>query len=164
MKQDFHGSFRVNVTWFFAFFSGLLAWTESCSFSYGWKGYSCTWLKPCILHFICLWPRTFSTISSEFAYLLSVVEFNNSQKLFVTWAITVCISNLLICFRIQQKIHETHKIWHPSEQNYLFVHFNQRQQYFQGVCKNFSKSLPWGWYGYFWNQTIGRRDENPHRQ
>ena len=39
--------------------------------------------------------------------------------------IRVCISNLLICYRIQQKIHETHKIWHPSEQNYLFVHFNQ---------------------------------------
>ena len=23
-----------------------------------------------------------------------------------------------------QKIHETAKIWHPSEQNYLFVHFS----------------------------------------
>ena len=28
--------------------------------------------------------KTFSTISSEFTYLLSVVEFNNSQKLFMT--------------------------------------------------------------------------------
>ena len=24
VKQDFHGNFRVNVTWFFAFFSGVL--------------------------------------------------------------------------------------------------------------------------------------------
>ena len=24
VEQDFHGNFQVNVTWFFAFFSGLL--------------------------------------------------------------------------------------------------------------------------------------------
>ena len=24
VEQDFHGNFRVNVTWFFAFFSGVL--------------------------------------------------------------------------------------------------------------------------------------------
>ena len=24
MEQDFHGNFQVNVTWFFAFFSGVL--------------------------------------------------------------------------------------------------------------------------------------------
>ena len=32
--------------------------------------------------------------------------------------------DLPICYTIQQKIHETHKIWHPGEQNYFFVHFN----------------------------------------
>ena len=26
MEQDFHGNFQVNVTWFFAFFSGVLDW------------------------------------------------------------------------------------------------------------------------------------------
>ena len=26
MEQDFHGNFRVNVTWIFAFFSGVLDW------------------------------------------------------------------------------------------------------------------------------------------
>ena len=26
MGQDFHGNFQVNVTWFFAFFSGVLGW------------------------------------------------------------------------------------------------------------------------------------------
>ena len=26
MGQDFHGNFQVNVTWFFAFFSGFLGW------------------------------------------------------------------------------------------------------------------------------------------
>ena len=26
VEQDFHGNFRVNVTWFFAFFSGVLDW------------------------------------------------------------------------------------------------------------------------------------------
>ena len=126
-NKIFMGIFGSMLHGFFAFFSGLLAWTESCSFWYGWKGYSCTWLKPRALHFIWGWPRTFSTISSEFAYLLSVVEFNNSKFVRDLSAfIRVCISNLLICYRIQQKIHETHKIWHPSEQNYLFVHFNQR--------------------------------------
>ena len=44
------------------------------------------------------------------------------------------IRNLLICYTIQQKIHETHKIRHPSEQNYFFV------QYFQGVCENCGNS------------------------
>ena len=33
MEQDFHGDFQVNVTWFFACFSGAL--TELCSFWYG---------------------------------------------------------------------------------------------------------------------------------
>ena len=35
VKQDFHGNFRVNVTWFFAF--SLVSLTESCSFWYGLK-------------------------------------------------------------------------------------------------------------------------------
>ena len=26
VEQDFHGNFQVNVTWFFAFFSGVLDW------------------------------------------------------------------------------------------------------------------------------------------
>ena len=26
MGQDFHGNFQVNVTWFVAFFSGVLDW------------------------------------------------------------------------------------------------------------------------------------------
>ena len=34
-----------------------------------------------------------------------------------------------------QKIHETPKIWHPSEQNYLFVHFNKRAIFPGGVQK-----------------------------
>ena len=34
VEKDFQRSFQVNVTWFFAFFSGLL---ETCSFWYGLK-------------------------------------------------------------------------------------------------------------------------------
>ena len=150
MKQDFLGNFRVNVTWLFAFFSGLLAWTESCSFWYGWKGYSWHDLN----HTSCISFACGQELFNNFFRIrLSVVCCRIQQLTKIvrnlSTFIRVCISNLLICYRIQQKIHETHKIWHPSEQNYLFVHFNQRQQYFQGVCKNFSKSLPWGWYGYF---------------
>ena len=26
MEQDFHGDLQVNLTWFFAFFSGVLDW------------------------------------------------------------------------------------------------------------------------------------------
>ena len=28
VEQDFHGNFQVNVTWFVAFFSGVLVWFE----------------------------------------------------------------------------------------------------------------------------------------
>ena len=38
MQPDFHGNFWVNVTWFFAFFSGLLAWTESIHAHSGMDG------------------------------------------------------------------------------------------------------------------------------
>ena len=31
-----------------------------------------------------------------------------------------------ICYRTQQIMHETRKIWHPREQNYLSVPFNKR--------------------------------------
>jgi len=34
VEKDFQRRFQVNVTWFFAFFSGLL---ETCSFWYGLK-------------------------------------------------------------------------------------------------------------------------------
>ena len=35
MKQDFHGNFRVNITWLFAF--SLASLTESCLFLSGLK-------------------------------------------------------------------------------------------------------------------------------
>ena len=66
--------------------------------------------------------------------------------------------NSLICYTIQQKIYETHKIWHPREQNYFFVHFNQRQQNFQGVYKNFGNSGGEGginFEGRFWKIQRG---------
>ena len=34
-----------------------------------------------------------------------------------------------------RKIHETPKMWHPSEQNYLFVHFTKRAIFTGGVWK-----------------------------
>ena len=38
VKQDCHGNFLVNVTWFFAFFGGSrLSFTELCSLRYGSK-------------------------------------------------------------------------------------------------------------------------------
>ena len=40
------------------------------------------------------------------------------------WSYLLLIRNSLICYTIQQKIHKTHKIWHPREQNYFFVSFN----------------------------------------
>ena len=50
VKQDFHGNFWVNVTWFFAFFSGLLDWTvpilvwfERSLHSEQGSGQSCPW-------------------------------------------------------------------------------------------------------------------------
>ena len=82
-----------------------------------------------------------------------------------------------ICYTIQQKIHETRKIWHPSEQNYMyfFVHFKRDSNISRGVQKfwkfpegrgwgrfwglileksrggggPYGKSRLWGWYGYF---------------
>ena len=58
-----------------------------------------------------------------------------------------------------QKIHESPKIWHPCEQNYLFVYYHKRAIFPMGVQKfwkfwrggeeSYGKSLPWGWYGYF---------------
>ena len=54
------------------------------------------------------------------------------------------------------KIHETTQIWHPSEQNFLFVHFNKRYawQYFQGVCDNFGNSGGEGEGGKFWGPIL----------
>ena len=52
VEQDFHGSFQVNVTRFFAFFSWPVSLTELCLFWFGWKdvfrstqvsGQSCPW-------------------------------------------------------------------------------------------------------------------------
>ena len=60
-----------------------------------------------------------------------------------------------ICHTIQQKIHESHKIWHPSEQNYMyfFVHFNKRSQYFQGCAKILEIPEGRGW-GKFWGLIL----------
>jgi len=39
----------------------------------------------------------------------------------------ICVRNpLIMCDRIQSKIHETHEIWHPSEQKYVSYPFNKR--------------------------------------
>ena len=50
MEQDFHGDFQVNVTWFFAFFSGvldwivlILVWFERSLHSAHISGQSCPW-------------------------------------------------------------------------------------------------------------------------
>ena len=50
MKQDFHGDFQVNVTWFFASFSGvldwivlILVWFERSLHSAQVSGQSCPW-------------------------------------------------------------------------------------------------------------------------
>ena len=50
VEQDFHGNFQVDVTWFFAFFSGLLDWTvlilvwfERSLQSAHVSGQSCPW-------------------------------------------------------------------------------------------------------------------------
>ena len=65
----------------------------------------------------------------EFAYVICC---RIQQKIHETHKICLWLErirswhkDLPICYTIQQKIHETHKIWHPSEQNY-FVHFNKR--------------------------------------
>ena len=51
MEQDFHGDFQVNVTWFFASFSGvldwivlILVWFERSLHSAQVSGQSCPWL------------------------------------------------------------------------------------------------------------------------
>ena len=49
-----------------------------------------------------------------------------------------------------QKIQETHKIWHASEQNH-FLFTSIREQYFQGVCKNLGNSVG----GWFWKIQRG---------
>ena len=50
VEQDFHGNFQVNVTWFFAFFSGfldwivlILIWFERSLHSAEVSGQSCPW-------------------------------------------------------------------------------------------------------------------------
>ena len=52
VEQDFHGSFQVNVTWFSAFFSGvldwivlILVWFERFLHSVQVSGQSCPWPK-----------------------------------------------------------------------------------------------------------------------
>ena len=51
MEPDFHGNFRVNVTWFFALFSGLidqimliLVWFERSPHTAQVSRQSCPWL------------------------------------------------------------------------------------------------------------------------
>ena len=58
-----------------------------------------------------------------------------------------------ICYTIQQNIPETHKIWNPSEQNYFFVHFNKKSQYFQGCAKILEIPEGRGW-GKFWGLIL----------
>ena len=105
------------------------------------------------LHFICVWPGTFWTISSWLEQ----------------------IRNSLICWKMQQKIHETHKIWHRSEQKITSLFTSIRDSNISRVCVkileipeqrqvNFGgcfwkiwrgggrvirQILLWGWYGYF---------------
>ena len=57
-----------------------------------------------------------------------------------------------------QKIHETPKIWHPSEQNYLFVHFNKRARFPGGVQKfwKFWRGGGVNFGGRFWKIQRGR--------
>ena len=50
VEQDFHGNFLVNVTWFFAFFSGFLDWIVLILVWFEWSlhsaevsGQSCPW-------------------------------------------------------------------------------------------------------------------------
>ena len=99
---------------------------------------------------------------------------------------------MFICYRTQQKIHETHKIWHPSQQNYLFLHLSQSEiEIFPGSVQTFWKykgggegAKLWGpilensegmrghianpfrggGMDIFWNHKIGRRDVDLHRQ
>ena len=69
------------------------------------------------LHFICVW--TFWTISSWLEQ----------------------IRNSLICWKIQQKIHETHKIWHRSEQKITSLSTSMRDSNTsRGMCENFGNS------------------------
>ena len=62
-------------------------------------------------------------------FICRIVEFNRNYMKCTKFVRDlsvqgVRIRNSLICYAIQQKMHETHKIWHPSDQNYFFVHFN----------------------------------------
>ena len=117
-------------------------------------------------NFICVRPRTFfqqflRDLRAK-GICLTDVEFNRKYMKLTKFvcdlsAWGVCIRNSLICYTIQQKIYETHKIWHPSEQNYFFVHFNKRYQYFQEVCENFGNSGGEWEGGKFWGPIL----ENP---
>ena len=60
-----------------------------------------------------------------------------------------------ICYTIQQKIHETRKIWHPSEQNYMyfFVHFKRDSNISRGCAKILEIPEGRGW-GRFWGLIL----------
>ena len=65
----------------------------------------------------------------------------------------------VIAVIIQQKIHETHKIWHPSKRNYLSVPFlrdrnNSRAcgknlEIPEGMAGHTANPFPGGCYSYF---------------
>ena len=85
-------------------------------------------------------------------------ELRYSNCLVARWGLDLFLYTSL-SVPLFQKIHETPKIWHPCEQNYLFVYFNKRAIFPRGVQnfrkfrrgggKSYGKSLLWGWYGYF---------------
>ena len=77
-----------------------------------------------------------------------------SKKLSSVWMAWAIRSKSVALF---QKIHETPKIWHASEQNYLFVHFNERAIFPGGVRKfwKFRRGVGVNFGGWFWKIQRG---------
>ena len=125
-----------------------------------------SYISHATLHFICMWPRTFSTISWWLGHIRNLLICRRiQQKIHETQRICSWLERIrslhkefASLLRIQQKIHETHKIWHPSEQNYLLFTSVKK-----GACENFENSGGEG--GSILGADLGKsRGKGSHRE
>ena len=140
----------------------LLVYTSSCVafFLTQWEKSTVIFpTRPCIS----FWPRTFSTISWWLGHITNLLICRRiQQKIHETQRICLWLERIrslhkefASLLRIQQKIHETHKIWHPSEQNYLLFTSARDSNISRGHAKILK--IPEGKGGKFWGLIL----ENP---
>ena len=133
MEQDFHGNFRVNVTWFFAFFSGVLDWIvlilvwfeRSLHFAHV-SGQRCPWplklMMSQVVEGTCIRMGGYRQLRGEWInkhYLKPALAIRISllQKIIVkTWWLTCCFVSQHHWHILCQVIPDNHWM-HPANNN-----------------------------------------------